>query len=101
MLEYLAFGKLVIFFGQKVVSDNTSKENFLVKLFRCDLCLGFWVYFFLGFLFSDNILFEELNIGVPIVREALLAMATTFVVHLLTLGWDSRFREIVIEVDDE
>jgi hypothetical protein len=100
MFEYLAFGKLVIFFGQKVVSDNISKENFLVKLIRCDLCLGFWIYFFLGFVFSDNILFEELNIGVPIVREVLLAMASTLFVHLLTLGWHTKWREIVIEVSE-
>lgn len=98
ILWYFAYafaGRLIIFLLQKVFSANyqLSRENFLTKLFSCSLCLGFWVYFILAFVFTIDI-FELRYI---VAGEFLTAAVTTFIVWLIMLGWDSEFREIRFE----
>ena len=92
---YAFAGKLLIFLFQKVFFDNypSSRENFLTKLLSCGLCFGFWIYFALAFVFKIDIL----EIEYIIIAEFLSAAVTTFVVWLISLGWKSRFQEIVIE----
>lgn len=93
--KYALAGKILIFLFQKVFNDNYSptNENFLVKLFKCDLCLGFWVYSLLAFVFKIDI-FESEYI---IISEVLTGAVTTFVVWVFSEGWSAKFREIVLE----
>ena len=92
---YAFAGRLIIFLFQKVFSANykSSKENFLTKLFSCDLCLGFWVYFALAFFLKIDILELEYKI----ISECLSGAITTFLVWLVARGWDAEFREITFE----
>jgi len=98
ILWYFAYafaGRLIIFLFQKVFFANykNNRENFLKKLFSCSLCLGFWVYFILAFVFTIDIFELEYRI----IGEFLTAAVTTFLVWLISIGWDSEFREITFE----
>ena len=94
LLAYVLIGKLIIVLLQKVFSDNyhSQKENFLVKLFGCDLCLGFWVYFGLAFPFGINLIYEIFYI--PVLSEFITGASISFIMHLITFGWKARYQEI-------
>lgn len=101
---YLAIGKLLIFIGQKfpfhklpIIGNLFAEGEFLEQLFACDLCLGFYVFSFLDFFFYVNI-FAELKLPyVPILNEILVGTLATFLVHVFSIGWNSKFGVIVIE----
>lgn len=97
LLAYVLIGKLIIFLAQKVFSDNypPRRDNFLTKLFGCDLCLGFWIYFGLAFLFGIDLTYEIFD--VPIVSEFIAGASVSFVMHLITIGWKARYQEIFME----
>jgi hypothetical protein len=66
-----------------------SKWKFLGELVSCDLCLGVWVYWFFALIFGVN-LFYELGY-IPILSELLTGAATSFVVHVFSIGWMDKF----------
>jgi len=70
-----------------------SEGKFLQELFSCDLCLGVWVYTVLAFFFKANI-FDMFYF--PVVSEALTGMATSFIMHLISAGWQSLYNVTVI-----
>jgi len=96
-LVYAAIGKLTIYIIQTFPLDTVfsvfREERFLGKLWSCDLCLGVWVYFFLALIFRVNIFPAYF----PIVTEMIMGMMTSLLVHLISLGWSAKFKEIIIE----
>lgn len=53
----MAVALFLIWFIQTMrVFDYIFKGKFLVELRRCDICLGFWVYFSLFFVFRIGLL---------------------------------------------
>lgn len=109
LVVYLVFGKVIIFFIQLWVSDNVPEEftirykwldklaKFIVRLLSCDLCLGFWVYAVLSGIF--NIYYEKISIltYIPVLTEVMNGMIFSFLVHLVSLGWNSKFQQFVIK----
>jgi len=100
LLVYLLTGKLIIFSLQKFpfqkVFPRLFKEGgFLEQLFSCDFCLGFWVYSGLAFIFNMNLFSEYFY--VLVVCEALTGIVASFVMHLLTIGWNDKFGTIFVE----
>lgn len=93
-LGYAALGKLLIYLGQKFVAANI-KNQFLSRLFECDLCLGLWIYIGLAFFLRVSI-FQDVYEYVPVVSEIVTGSVATFVVHLLTIGWKTKFDVVVI-----
>ncbi len=96
---YALVGKIVIFLLQKFpkhtlpfIGKLFREGKFLEELFNCDLCLGFWVFSGLAFLFDVNIIGE-----VPILSEFITGAVTTFIVHIFSVGWNSKFQNIIIE----
>ena len=69
-----------------------SKE-FLEELFGCDMCLGFWVYLTLALLFQyANVNVNILDIpNAPIISALITGAITSFVVHLISIGWRDKF----------
>jgi putative flippase GtrA len=69
-----------------------SKE-FLEELFGCDMCLGFWVYLTLALLFQyANVDVNILDIpNAPIISAIITGAITSFVVHLISIGWRDKF----------
>jgi len=69
--------------------------EYLKQLFECDLCLGVWVYFFLTFLFGINYFYNFTYI--PIISEFIIGAVTSFLMHLITLGWKEKFTILYLE----
>jgi len=111
LVVYALVGKLLIFIFQKFPKSKIPligrlflEGKFLEELFSCDLCLGVWVYTGLSFIFSVNILgfiFSVNILGeyfyVPILSEFITGMIVSFVMHLISAGWETRYQNIVIE----
>lgn len=92
-LFYLAAGRLMTWLLQingltRPVFDSHPK---LAELRECDLCLGFWVYLGLALFFTPPLaLFPR-----P-VKQVVVAALSTFMMHLLRLGWASKFGGITV-----
>jgi hypothetical protein len=102
-LIYAAIGKLIIYMVQIFPLDTMPLigrwfygGRFVGKLWACDLCLGVWIYFFLALIYEVNIL----PVYFPIVTEMIMGMMTSLLVHLISLGWSAKFKEIIIEPFD-
>lgn len=96
LVIYLAVGKVAIYLIQKfpLTQKLSDKWELLDKLFNCDLCLGTWVYAFLAWMFSLHL---QSFIYIPILSEFLFGGCASFIMHLISLGWNSKFQTIVIE----
>ncbi len=99
---YALVGKIIIFLLQKfpkhslpIIGKLFREGKFLEELFDCDLCLGFWIFSGLGYLYQINIAGEIFY--VPILSEFITGAVTTFVVHVFSVGWNSKFQNIIIE----
>lgn len=66
------------------------------ELHGCDLCFGVWVYGILAF-FMQMSLTTALEFSyVPILSELVTGGVISLLMHLLTLGWKSKFEVIVV-----
>ena len=86
-------GRVLIFIAQQFpLPEKIEKIKFISKLHECDLCLGVWVFTFLAWMMKVDLLsllgFPKY---VPFVSELVTGSVTSFTVHLLRLGWNSRF----------
>jgi hypothetical protein len=100
LVIYLLIGKLLIYTLQKYpfsdfFPDLFREGAFLKKLFDCDFCLGFWVYFVLTFVFGMNFFYEYFYI--VLVSEVLTGITASFVMHLLSIGWKDKFGTFLVE----
>lgn len=97
---YAGLGKLFIFLIQKspymkfiIGFFKGRSRSFLEELFGCDLCLGFWVYLTLALLFQ----YANVNVNIldipyaPIISAIITGAITSFVVHLISIGWRDKF----------
>src|SRR5512138_3401890 len=91
---YLAAWKLLIWTGQKFVAA-TLKSLFFRKLFDCDFCLGVWVYTALALALKITIL-QDVFPYFPFVSEIIAGVVSSFLMHILTIGWREKFSVIVI-----
>jgi hypothetical protein len=98
MLQYLfyaAMGRLVIYLFQEFpLPLKIEKIPFFSKLHRCDLCAGVYIYSLLAYAMQIDILTEVVYI--PIVGYVLTGMITSFMVHLLRLGWHSKYDVVIV-----
>jgi len=97
MLDWFIFGclgRLVIYLAQGF--PKRPKGEFWDELFECDLCLGVWVYSILALIFKIDIFTEYFGYA-SIVGMLLTGMVTSFIVHLLKIGWNEKFSIIVME----
>ena len=87
-------GGLLMFFLRKFppAQKQAKKIGFPID---CNLCLGFWTYLILSFVFGVNVL--EGIYYYPVFSEVVTAAVTSFVVHLVIVGWNSEYR--ILQVD--
>jgi len=57
--------------------------------------LGFWVYTGLAFITNVNVAEEWVNI--PIVSQFITGAVVSFIMHLISAGWEANYKNIVIE----
>lgn len=97
-LIYLAAGRLLIWLLQ-INGLTRPAWDFhwaLKELRECDLCLGFWVYLMLA-AFLPHAHFSS-YVGWPTwLGVIVLAALSTFLAHLLRIGWQTKFGVTVIE----
>jgi hypothetical protein len=97
-LIYLAAGKLLTWLLQinGLMRPVWGSHPLLRELRECDLCLGFWVYLLLA-VFLPRTRLSNL-IGFPVwVWVIVLAALSSFIAHLLRIGWQTKFGVTVIE----
>lgn len=92
LIAYGVLGRLLIWVLQTAEPFELiySRHWFLQNLFECDFCLGFWVYSGLALLLDIRLL----EAGPALLDYAVTGIATSFIVHLARLGWDTKFKEI-------
>jgi len=98
MTQYLIFclvGKLLLYLGQKFGHLQESKVKFISDLFSCDLCLGVWVFTLLSW-GTGTYLFSDIFTSYPFVMGIVTGGVTSFIMHIMTLGWKAKFEVIII-----
>jgi len=95
-------GKLLIFLLQKfpkhslpIIGRLFREGRFLDNLFSCDLCLGFWVFSGLAFIINVDITRELFY--VPILSEFVTGAIVSFIMHLISAGWNAQYQNVIIE----
>lgn len=101
---YALIGKMIIFFVQTfplpklpIIGELFRSGKFLHDLVSCDLCLGFWVYLFLSI--EGTVYITERYVQFPILNNIVTAMFVSFVMHLLTIGWQDKFGIINVHTE--
>jgi len=102
IVAYALIGRLTIYLLQKFPKHSLPfigklfrEGKFLDELFSCDMCLGVWIYTGLAFIMNMNMVGEYFYI--PILSEFLTGAIMSFVMHLISIGWDAKFSTIHIE----
>jgi hypothetical protein len=95
LLVYFAAGRLLTWLLQ--TSGLTRRlwaiNGFWAELGECDLCLGFWVYLLLALLWQPPLF----GLWPWPVEMVIFAAVASFVMHLIRLGWHSKFSAVIIE----
>lgn len=102
LLAYALIGKLTIFLLQKfpkhslpIIGKLFREGRLLGDLFSCDLCLGFWVYTGLALLINVDVTGELFY--VPILSEFITGAVMSFIMHLISAGWEAQYQNVIIE----
>jgi hypothetical protein len=93
-LIYLVAGRLLTWFlmVNGVTRPLWNFHPLLRELSQCDLCLGFWVYLLLALPLPQPFLIFPWGYEIFI-----LAALTSFIAHLLRIGYQTKFGITVIE----
>lgn len=94
---YLVIGRLLIYLWQQFPLPGFLENIKTIDyLHHCDLCSGVWVYGVLSFVMAVDVL-QALGFWyVPFISELVTGAVTSFVMHLLRLGWNARFQRIEV-----
>lgn len=98
MLNYLLYtliGRLFIYLSMHFPPLSESRFDYVKRLFSCDLCSGVFIFSGLSFVMGE-VLFSEI-FYLPIASHIITGGITSFLVHLIYLGWKSKFDILVIE----
>lgn len=95
VLAYFVVGELLIWLGQNMALPRKiwSRSSFLTELFKCDICLGFWVFLILSPVFHVTIA----SSGYPLFDYALVAQIAAFVTHVFMIGFRTEFGTTIVE----
>ena len=101
MLQWLTFaalGKLLIYLFQMFPLPE-KKESYLSealhKLHECDLCSGVWIYSIVALIFGIDIIQSEFGHTVRFAGEILTGAITSYVVHIFSIGYKTKYEVIV------
>ncbi len=90
LIAFAVVGRLLIWLW--MTSGPTTRiwkhSAFLTEMAECDFCTGCWVYAALAFLFHQNWIDP---VYVPIVSELVTGILASFVAHLASLGWRTKW----------
>lgn len=101
-IGFLLVGKLVVFglqkfpFRKTIIGKYFREGKFLEQLFSCDFCLGFWVFSILAYALHIDFIKESFCVYIPVLNEALTGLIASFMVHVFSIGWQTKFGTTVI-----
>lgn len=95
---YSVVGKILLYVWSIFPLPNKLENiKFIHKLHICDLCAGVWIYSGLAFFIHANLLQLLFEVSyIPIVEQIVTGIVTSYVVHLFSLGWRTKFEVVVI-----
>lgn len=94
---YVLLGKSLIYLGQKFpLPKFLEKHETIRQWHECDLCMGVWVYGLLSFFLKLDILSVLGFAYVPFVSELVTGGATSFVMHIFSIGWRDKFAPDIV-----
>ena len=102
MLEwftYAVLGKLLIYLWQLFPIPEPKKtyiSQVIYKLHQCDLCSGFWIFGGLALIFGIDIIQDTFGYTVQFAGELITGAITSYVVHIFSIGWKTKYEVIVI-----
>lgn len=103
LIGFLLVGRLLVFVLQKfpfrktIIGKFFKEGKFLEQLFSCELCLGCYVYAFVGYLLRIDFISELFGVYVIAFNEIMTGIIASFVVYIFAIGWQTRFG--IIEVN--
>jgi len=94
---FAAIGKLLIYFWMKFPLPQPIDTGFLKGLHECGLCSGFWVFSALAALLKIDLLTSWFGFFyIPVVSEIVTGALTSYIVHLLSLGFAEQHTNITV-----
>ncbi len=98
LIAFLVVGELLIWLGQNMALPKKiwSRSSFLTELFKCDICLGFWVYLALCPLFRVTII-PSSTLPEIIMAYLITAAVSAFAAHIFMVGLRTEFGTTVVE----
>jgi hypothetical protein len=103
LVSFLLVGKLTIYLLQKfpfrktIIGSLFEEGKLLAELFVCDLCLGVWVYLVLGYFLKIDLMKYLFGVYIIGLNEFLTGAIVSFLVHVFSIGWNTKFGIIVLE----
>lgn len=73
-----------------------KKIEWFEQLHECDLCSGVWIYSILALFMGMDLLKVLLFTHVPLVSEVVTGIVVSWLVHIFTLGWKSKYDIVVV-----
>ena len=97
-LVYASLGKLLIHFWMSFHIPNwLSKYRFVELLHECDMCSGTYIYTFLAFVMSVDVLYSWFGFEVFIVGTVITGILTSWLVHIFSIGFRTKYLEVIVE----
>lgn len=93
-IGYIILGKVIIYLWQKFPIPR--KWKFFSDLHECDLCSGVWIYFLAALIFRMDLLNLFGLPYFPILNEGVSGGIISFIVHIFSIGWKTKFSSEVI-----
>ena len=102
ILVLAGIGKLAMFLWKKApyqgyIARLPRVGKFFKELFACELCLGVWIYWLLGFIWQMNFM----GVTLPVLSEFLDGIVISFIVWVFSAGWQTLFQNFVITGSDD
>lgn len=94
-LLFMIIGKLLIYLGMEFPLFAESRFKFIRRMFACDLCVGVWIYTGLSFIMGVRLLGDLFYF--PVASEIITGGLASFIMHIFSLGWKTKFEVVVIE----
>lgn len=94
---FLILGKIIIYIWMQFHFPKfMQKWDWLNKLHECDLCSGVYVYAGLSLFLGVDLLSVTLFDYVPVVSEVITGIVISWLVHIFSLGWKSKYEVVVV-----
>lgn len=94
---FLLVGYLFVWLGMKFPPLSESKIVIVKRIWTCTLCSGCYVFTFFAFVFGIDEVLIGIKTGILPIDYAIVGCVSSFIAHIFTIGWDTKFSIIEIK----